>query len=254
MAVFLLLTTLTLLLIIFYVIFLITQKPGIIDVYWCVGILCIACFAFVHSPSKSLASLVAFGCIVLWACRLGGFILFTRIFTGHTDERYRGLLQRLKLSFNGTMLVQFLFQTVLFILISMPFYFLLYHPTQTIHILFMVGLLLFFLGIIVEIIADQQLYRFRLQASPTSSVCNAGLWRYSRHPNLLGELILWLGIFIMSLHQPLALLGVLSPIVLSWVIIFVTLPVTEARSLEHRGKAYRHYMANTPILFPFKRS
>src|SRR5262249_3363325 len=48
-------------------------------------------------------------------------------------------------------------------------------------------------AITVEAIADRQLHRFAADPANRGRVVDRGLWRYSRHPNYLGEIAFWWG-------------------------------------------------------------
>ena len=64
---------------------------------------------------------------------------------------------------------------------------------------FYLGLLIWCIGILFEIIADEQKRRFRLNEENRGKYISSGLWSISRHPNYFGEIILWTGIAIISL-------------------------------------------------------
>mmetsp|Transcript_11821 Transcript_11821/g.32786 ORF Transcript_11821/g.32786 Transcript_11821/m.32786 type:complete len:375 (-) Transcript_11821:108-1232(-) len=59
------------------------------------------------------------------------------------------------------------------------------------------GLGMFAVGWIVETVADYQKWVFK-QSNPSGAFCNVGLWSISQHPNWFGNLVLWLGIFVLN--------------------------------------------------------
>ena len=82
--------------------------------------------------------------------------------------------------------------------------------------------------------------------------CRSGLWRYSRHPNYFFEWLVWCGFAVAALSAPFGALGLVSPVVMLALILFVTgIPPTEARSLRSRGDEYRAYQATTSAFFPW---
>ena len=83
---------------------------------------------------------------------------------------------------------------------------------------------------------------------------NTGLWSKSRHPNYLGEVLLWFGIAVMSISSlsGYQYLTLISP-VFSYVLIYY---VSGVRLLEESAKkkwghldSYKEYIKNTPVLF-----
>ena len=82
------------------------------------------------------------------------------------------------------------------------------------------------------------------------------MWKYIRHPNYLGEIIIWLGIFVISIsyiNSIFASLSVLSPIFVFVLLRFLTgVPQLEVRGDEKWGKQkeYINYKKETGIIFP----
>lgn len=113
-----------------------------------------------------------------------------------------------------------------------------------------VALLLCALGLVGELVADQQLARFKRSANP-GAVCNLGLWRYSRHPNYFFEWLIWVAAAWAAWPAEWGWLGVVSPALMLYVLLFVTgVPPAEARSLASRGEAYRDYQSKTSVFVP----
>ena len=82
------------------------------------------------------------------------------------------------------------------------------------NIAFFTGLVLFIIGFSIEIIADYQKTKFRSISENKNKFITSGLWSKSRHPNYLGEIILWLGISVMSFSnlEGLQYITLISPI------------------------------------------
>lgn len=64
-----------------------------------------------------------------------------------------------------------------------------------------IGVALWALGFGIQVVADAQKYRFRGDARNKGRWCDAGLWRWSRHPNFFGEICLWWGILALGSAQ-----------------------------------------------------
>jgi steroid 5-alpha reductase family enzyme len=50
-------------------------------------------------------------------------------------------------------------------------------------------------GLLVEAVADAQKSAFRSKHENRGRFVASGLWRYSRHPNFFGEMLVWWGLF-----------------------------------------------------------
>jgi steroid 5-alpha reductase family enzyme len=64
-----------------------------------------------------------------------------------------------------------------------------------------VGVVLFAVGFATQVAADLAKDRFRADAANRERVCDAGVWRYSRHPNFFGEMLIWWGVFCLAAPQ-----------------------------------------------------
>lgn len=125
-----------------------------------------------------------------------------------------------------------------------------------------VGVVIFLVGFIIETIADIQKFSFNSNRSSSLEVMNVGLWHYSRHPNYFGEILVWWGIFILSLgadaQKGLIWLGILSPIFTMFLLLFLSgIPQSEPqkdKSVLEKGNlaqkdAYFDYIRSTsPVI------
>ena len=97
------------------------------------------------------------------------------------------------------------------------------------------------------------MHNFRQDPSNQGKTMTKGLWRYSRHPNYFGEIVLWLGIAIIAFPalQGLQIFTMLAPL---WVILQMTV-ISGTRMLEPRAdkkwgneEDYQAYKKRTPLL------
>jgi steroid 5-alpha reductase family enzyme len=116
-------------------------------------------------------------------------------------------------------------------------------------VLQVVGILTWIFGIYFESTADKQLKEFVSNKKNKGKVLDTGLWRYSRHPNYFGELAQWWGLGIIACEVSYGWLGLIGPLVLTILIVFVSgIPPAE----KHRKKdpKYQDYMRRTSVLIP----
>jgi steroid 5-alpha reductase family enzyme len=119
------------------------------------------------------------------------------------------------------------------------------------------GALILLIGISGEAIADAQLKRFRADPANKGRVCDAGLWRWSRHPNYFFEWFGWLAYPVIALSiddlavYPWGWATLLAPVFMYWILVHVTgIPPLETQMLRSRGDRYRHYQSRTSAFFP----
>ncbi|MGI9251574.1 MAG: DUF1295 domain-containing protein [Pseudohongiellaceae bacterium] len=119
----------------------------------------------------------------------------------------------------------------------------------------LLGTLLWATGFTIEVIADAQKAKFKANPNNAERFIAEGLWKYSRHPNYLGEILLWIGIAIIAAP---ALTGwqyatLISPVFV-WLLLMkisgVPMLETYAQSKWGQDPDYQQYHASTPPLVP----
>ena len=118
-----------------------------------------------------------------------------------------------------------------------------------------IGLSIWILGFGIETIADNQKTVFNKEPNNQGKWIDSGLWYYSRHPNYLGEILLWTGIafFGISCFTGLERVAWISPIFIYLLLTKISgTPILDKRALEKWGDdpEYQKYRANTPALIP----
>jgi steroid 5-alpha reductase family enzyme len=202
------------------------------------------------SQNLDLGSLIIGTAIILWAIRLGSF-LFMRI---HKDKK-DGRFDSIKTSFSQFFMTWTLQGMWVFICSSAALIAIANPTGVVVNSVFIIGLGLFLLGFVVEVIADNQKSVFRSIPENKDSFINEGLWARSRHPNYFGEITLWTGITVMgiSTFEGMNYLALFSPI-FSYLLLNY---VSGVRMLEYRGHKkwghlddYKKYKEETPKLIP----
>ena len=180
------------------------------------------------SQSLDLGSLIIGAAIIFWAVRLGSF-LFMRV---HKDKK-DGRFDSIKTSFSQFFMTWTLQGMWVFICSSAALVAIANPTGVPINIVFIIGLALFILGFVIEIIADNQKSAFRSIPENKDVFINEGLWARSRHPNYFGEITLWTGITVMgiSTFEGMNYLALFSPI-FSYLLLNY---VSGVRMLEYRG-------------------
>ncbi|KAK8814144.1 hypothetical protein WA158_008006 [Blastocystis sp. Blastoise] len=119
-----------------------------------------------------------------------------------------------------------------------------------------IGLIFWICGISIETLADYQKYQYK---KTHKDFISSGLYKYSRHPNYLGEIIIWLGVCIIcmsygtSINDPLCSVTIIPLFFTIILLIFISgIPVCEKRGLEKYkdNKQYTQYLETTSIIIP----
>ena len=118
-----------------------------------------------------------------------------------------------------------------------------------------IGLSIWILGFSIEVIADNQKTVFNSEPNNEGKWIDCGLWSYSRHPNYLGEILLWTGIafFGVSCFTGLEKIAWVSPLFIYVLLTKISgTPILDRRALEKWGddSEYQIYRENTRLLFP----
>jgi steroid 5-alpha reductase family enzyme len=119
------------------------------------------------------------------------------------------------------------------------------------------GLVVALIGLFFEVVGDEQLRR-HIQKG-TRSLMKDGLWSMTRHPNYFGEIMIWVGLYVSGLvlladsSVPIVfyLALVISPIIMSTVLIKISTPLLEKNMEKYDG--WEKYCENTPMIFPVKK-
>jgi steroid 5-alpha reductase family enzyme len=209
--------------------------------------------ALLH-PSISTRGLVICLLVAIWALRLGSF-LFNRIRKDGKDRRF----DEIKTQFWRFLLTWTLGGAWVFLTLAAGLAAITSNDSVAADLYLFVGVAIWLSGFAIEVIADAQKSRFRSQSDNKQCFITSGLWRYSRHPNYFGEIVLWIGIAVIALPvlQGWQWLCLISPL---FVILLLTrisgIPMLEKSARERWGSDpdYQHYVENTPVLIPAPQS
>jgi steroid 5-alpha reductase family enzyme len=119
-----------------------------------------------------------------------------------------------------------------------------------------VGWSMFIVGWAFEIIADNQKAAFKANPANKGNFITGGLWGFCRHPNYLGEILLWWGLWLSGSRTMTfteAVMGMASPAFTTYLLTKVSgVPLLEAASDKKWGTLieYIAYKKRTPVLLP----
>ena len=122
---------------------------------------------------------------------------------------------------------------------------------QIYHDYFMLGgALVWAIGLTLEVVADAQLAKF-VKNKKSGEIMQRGLWRYSRHPNYFGEVLLWWGIWLITLPTPYWWLTLITPVTITFLILKVSgVPMAEERYQDN--PEFQAYAKRTNVFIPWR--
>ena len=117
----------------------------------------------------------------------------------------------------------------------------------------MMGIGIAAFGIVYEAVADAQMARFKADPSNAGRVMDRGLWRHTRHPNYFGEFCVWWGLWLVCIGGagPGGAWTVISPLLMTVLLLKVSGVSLLERDIAERRPAYRDYVARTPAFLPW---
>jgi len=189
--------------------------------------------------------------VTIWGFRLSAYLLRARVI-GHDEEgRYVELRRSWKTHLPEKFFVFFQAQALLDLVLALPFLIVARHGGSP-GAIEGIAVALWAVALVGESLADRQLDRFKRDPGNRGSVCAAGLWRYSRHPNCFFEWLVWLAYALYASGSPLGGLAWISPALILFFLLRVTgIPATEAQAVRSRGDAYRAYQRRTSVFVPW---
>ena len=213
-----------------------------------VFIACYVSYNYYLLNGVNIGNVLIAGAIIIWAIRLGSFLFF-RIKKAGEDRRFN----EIKTSATRFFMTWTLQGMWVSICSACALTAISSSKGVEINSLLYIGLAIFLVGFIVEIIADNQKTKFRSDPKNKDNFISSGLWSVSRHPNYLGEITLWLGISIMSISSlnGWQFITLISPVFTYILLVYISgVRILEASGKERWGhlESYQEYLKKTPSL------
>lgn len=241
--------------IVIFVISTIVKNTSLYDPYWNTAPLIIALYylLFPQVVNGNIVRVIVVIVLVLvysirlthnWAKQWRGL--------GHEDWRYTNYRVKMGkkfwiINFFGLQLMP----TIMVYMGSISLYPVLSLRTEPFGLLDIFAIIITATAITLEALADQQLYKFRRNRENSQEFITTGLWKYSRHPNYLGEVMFWWGLYIFTLAaNVLYFWAIIGPIAMTILFYVVSIPLMEKRNLE-RKPDYAEYKKTTSKLIPW---
>ena len=204
-----------------FLVYLRTNQLKVVDLFWGMGHLYMAFASFLQNITDDKRPRICLLLISFWAIRLTVY-LFIRNCNKGEDFRY----QKLKDNWQGSIKLNayfkiFMFQASVLAITSLSIVCIMNGPFEKKLIwLDYLGIILFIIGFLWETIADTQLFIFK--KNNPQKYFSGGLWKYCRHPNYFGEILLWWGIWVFSISSGYWYYTIIAPILIHFMILKVS--------------------------------
>jgi len=236
----------------FFIFFLVAQvikNNSIVDMGWGAGFVLIAIATLFIEGAFSARNLIVTLLVTIWGVRLTYHIV-RRNWGKPEDFRYAKWREEW-----GSWLVPraffqvFMFQGLMMLVIGYPIILINAYPGRGLTFFDIIGLLVWITGFYFESVGDKQLAEFLKNPANKGKVIQSGLWKFTRHPNYFGEATMWWGIFILALSVPLGWTGIISPLTITTLLLFISgVPMLERQMMKN--PEYREYAERTSKFFP----
>jgi len=230
-----------------FIVSLVKKRNDVADIAWGLGFVVIAWSSFIFG-SQDLKAIVVNILVTVWGLRLAIHI-YKRNSKKGEDSRYVEWRNQWKNFYLRSYLQVFMLQGLFLFMIVQPVILVNLSDKLSFGATEILGILVWFIGLYFEVVADQQLKVFISDPLNKGKVMDKGLWKLSRHPNYFGEVVMWWGLFLVALPSANGILTIIGPITITLLILFVSgVPLLEKK---YAGRPeYEEYKRKTSVFIP----
>lgn len=232
-----------------FIVSIITKRIGVADAAWGLTFIAVGIAALVTTRAFSVPMIVSLLLVIVWGSRLAYHVIRRLVHAREDDRRYTELAKKWPAKHKHIQLFSrvFFVQSVLAVIVMIPVIVVAITRDQGNIFLTAVGAFIWVAGFLIESVADKQLARF-VRHNP-GKLMHRGLWQYSRHPNYFGEIVQWFGIAVIALGVPGGWLGLIGPLTITALIIFIS-GIPPAEKNMSKKPEWKDYASRTSVLIP----
>ncbi len=227
---------------------IIKKRNDVADVAWGIGFCFVVIYLFFTKNPGIYVSII-YGLVMIWGLRLS-----IHIYNRHKDKpedfRYANWRKEWGKAFylRSYLQVYLLQAFFLFIICSPLIYIASFNDILSLPFT-AIGIVTWLLGFVWESVGDFQLSQFVKNRRDKNQIMTSGLWKYSRHPNYFGEILMWWGIFIIIIPLPNSFYFIISPLTITILLRYVSgVPMLEAK--YDQNEEFQKYKQRTPAVIP----
>jgi len=220
-----------------------------IDSVWGLGFVLVAWISVVSISNRTAIDLLLAALVTIWGLRLAGYLAW-RNWGKEEDRRYAEMRTKNPKWFPLTSLATvYGLQGLIMWFVSLPIQVGI-ASEKSILVLVAIGCLLWAVGLFFEAVGDFQMARFKSDPANRGQVMDRGLWQYTRHPNYFGDCLVWWGIYLAAAAPQSWWWTIVSPLLMTFLLLRVSGVSLLERSLKERVGAYGEYIRRTSSFIP----
>ena len=230
----------------------ILSNSSVYDAYWSVQPIVILYFYMIYYKNTNEIFLL-FLSILFWGIRLTLNWVYTFSNLTIQDWRYSKIKNKTGIFYP---IVNFVgihyFPTLIVYFCVLPSVYLVFYQNENklnlFSIIFLIGS---FFSTILEAEADREMHVFK-KKKDNNTFIRIGLWKYSRHPNYLGEILFWwfIGLYCISIIKDYYFI-LIGPFLNTMLFIFISIPLADNH--QRRKNGFEQYYKETRMLLPLKK-
>jgi steroid 5-alpha reductase family enzyme len=223
------------------------KDNSIVDVFWGLWFLIISIILIFQNKIFDFTKIITFLLVFLWSVRISSSILSKKLKHKWEDNRYAKWRQEWNFFYTRSFFQIYLLQMLLLIIVSIPLFIIFESNWWNIYINIL-AFIISFVWLSYETIADLQIKRYiNSKEKKPNYIFTWWLWKYSRHPNYLWEIMFWLWITIISIQ--FSFYWIIWLLSISFLLLFVSWVPLKENYYKNKDN-YEEYIKETPIFIP----
>ena len=213
---------------------LIFKTASVYDPYWSLQTMVIYAFLVSYFNNWNLGTILVFIPIVLYSVRLTANFIIGFDSLSYVDWRYKMLKEKTGKFYQLVNIFGIcMFPTLVVYTASIPL--MIYAEIGVFSVWNLIGIMVILGGTLLELISDIEMKKFVKNRKDRGEVINVGLWNYSRHPNYLGEILIWYGAaLILIISYPSYWYFASGAIINMIMFLFISIPMEEKHMMEYK--------------------
>jgi len=230
---------------------LLLNNASVYDPYWSIQPVVILPLLVLQEGKFNLSTVLVCSTVILWGVRLTVNWISTFHGLHEQDWRYDQIKDKtgtfypivnlLGIQLMPTLIVYTCIAPIVYLIVE----------TSRFSLSLLPGILISLSGLSLEAVADHQMKVFRSKNPGRNIIIREGLWKFSRHPNYLGEILMWWGAFLVCLAaDPSAWRLGFGALLNTALFLFISIPLAEKRLASYK-EGFAEYQQQTRMLLPF---